>query len=98
MASTRAPKKTKSRRKIVLGVAPLTLEQLYQVAWATDSDGLEVVLGPQARARIEKAHRFLLTKLKSGATFYGINTGFGLLSNVRIDGADLAQLQLNLIR
>ncbi|MBK9017831.1 MAG: aromatic amino acid lyase [Saprospiraceae bacterium] len=32
----------------------------------------------------------------TGETFYGINTGFGLFCNVRIEHDELEQLQLNL--
>ena len=37
-------------------------------------------------------------RLKDGNPYYGINTGFGSLANKRIADADLAQLQLNLVR
>jgi histidine ammonia-lyase len=36
--------------------------------------------------------------LADGRAHYGINTGFGSLSRVRIDGAELAALQRNLVR
>ena len=36
--------------------------------------------------------------VKSGDTIYGVNTGFGFLSDVPIDSHQLDQLQLNLIR
>ena len=52
--------------------------------------------GP-ARRRVERAARFVRDVLKSGRTVYGITTGFGRLANVRIDRADLAQLQEHLI-
>lgn len=45
-----------------------------------------------------KSYEFLRKKSKSGETIYGVNTGFGLLSNVRIEPKDLNQLQVNLIR
>lgn len=81
-------------KPLTLGTQSLTLEQLREVA----ADGRKVALGPDAKKRIDKAQRFLQKKLATGQIFYGINTGFGLLSNVRIDGSDLAQLQINLIR
>src|SRR3954447_15816347 len=34
----------------------------------------------------------------AGTVVYGVTTGFGDLSSVRIDAADAAQLQLNLVR
>ena len=36
--------------------------------------------------------------MRSGRVVYGVTTGFGQLSSVRIDAADAAQLQVNLLR
>ena len=36
--------------------------------------------------------------IQSDKVVYGINTGFGAMSSVRIDGNDLEDLQANLIR
>lgn len=36
--------------------------------------------------------------MNSNETYYGINTGVGLFSNVRISEEDLTELQYNLIR
>ena len=38
------------------------------------------------------------TSSTEGRTVYGVNTGFGKLSDVSIDRSDLIQLQLNLVR
>jgi len=47
---------------------------------------------------IEKSANYLLDKVRnSKATVYGVNTGFGSLSNIRIDENDLEELQRNLI-
>jgi histidine ammonia-lyase len=77
-----------------LGARALTLEDIRDVALYNR----KVELSLAAVKRIEKAHKFLRSKVESGDTFYGINTGFGLLSNVRIQDADLETLQYNLIR
>jgi histidine ammonia-lyase len=77
-----------------LGARALTLEDVRDVALYNR----KVELSLAAVKRIEKAHKFLRSKVESGDTFYGINTGFGLLSNVRIQDADLETLQYNLIR
>lgn len=77
-----------------LGLRPLSLENVYEVAVANR----RVELSAQTQRRIEKAHRFLQAAVKSGETFYGINTGFGLLSNVRIADGDIETLQYNLLR
>ncbi len=48
-------------------------------------------------ARIDASAETVARLLSSGATFYGINTGFGKLANTRIDADKLAQLQRNLV-
>jgi histidine ammonia-lyase len=77
-----------------LGARALSLEDVRDVAL----NGRKVALSLAAVKRIEKAHKFLRSKVESGDTFYGINTGFGLLSNVRVQDGDLETLQYNLIR
>lgn len=56
-----------------------------------------VALGEEARKKVAKC-RETLDELVSSGTIYGINTGFGALSNVTISPNDLESLQLNLIR
>ena len=56
-------------------------------------------LTSDARERITKCRTYLDKKLaESDASFYGINTGFGYLQNVRIDSTQLQELQSNLIQ
>ncbi|RKZ14952.1 histidine ammonia-lyase [bacterium] len=54
-------------------------------------------LVPEARARIEAGRATVQAILDEGRTAYGINTGFGLLANTRIEAAQLEDLQRNLI-
>jgi histidine ammonia-lyase len=51
-----------------------------------------------ARKRVEKARRALEALLATGATIYGVNTGFGKLSNQRIEPDEVLALQENLLR
>ncbi len=52
-----------------------------------------------AHFRITECRNYLDKKLtESDALFYGINTGFGYLQNVKIDKTQLQQLQSNLIQ
>jgi histidine ammonia-lyase len=52
-----------------------------------------------AHHRITECRNYLDKKLESGnELFYGINTGFGYLQNVKIDATQLQQLQSNLIQ
>ena len=50
------------------------------------------------RARVEASAAAVAQHLATGEALYGINTGFGKLAMTRIGAADLAQLQLNLLR
>jgi histidine ammonia-lyase len=72
----------------------LTLEQVAAVAnGATDID-----LSRAARNRIQAAREVVERVVREGRIVYGINTGFGKLSDVHISPADLEQLQVNLVR
>lgn len=73
--------------------ASLTLEQTDEVA-----DGSEVSLAAAARPRIESARRFVEDIVSRGEVVYGINTGFGALSEVTIPPEKLRELQINLVR
>lgn len=49
-------------------------------------------------ANIEKCRAYLDRKMEDGGkTYYGINTGFGSLCNVKISNEDIEQLQENLV-
>lgn len=73
---------------------PLTLEQVGHIL----ATGTKIALSDNATQRIEHCRRYLDEKLaNSGGTFYGINTGFGSLCNVRISHDELEQLQTNLV-
>lgn len=77
-----------------LGASPLSLEDVREVAL----EGRRVELAPAALKRIEKAHRFLAAECKKGEAIYGLNTGFGPLSDVRIANEDIERLQYNFLR
>lgn len=71
--------------------AHLTLDTLAEVLSGP------IVLSDEDREKVNANRRFLDRKLESGDTFYGINTGFGSLCNVRVDDGRLSQLQENLV-
>lgn len=54
-------------------------------------------ISPVAVKAIETNRQYLDNILKGGKTYYGINTGFGSLCNVRIEDDELSQLQENLV-
>jgi len=57
----------------------------------------QVALSAAAHKRISDNRAYLDAMLTRGETYYGINTGFGSLCNVRIRAEELAQLQENLV-
>jgi histidine ammonia-lyase len=73
---------------------PLSLDQISQVA----NNSVGVAIAPDARARIAASQAVVDRIVSSNETAYGINTGFGKLSDVRISPGDLQQLQRNLVR
>lgn len=72
----------------------LTLDQIAAVANGTE----QVSLADDARARIAQARRVVEKIVADNRAVYGINTGFGKLSDVRIEPDKLSELQLNLVR
>jgi len=79
---------------LALNGQPLSLEQINQVA----SGSVEAAIAPAARQRVAAAQAVVERIVASDETAYGINTGFGKLSDVRIGAGDLQQLQRNLVR
>ena len=57
----------------------------------------KIALSHEAEERIQASYDFL-KNFSQEKVIYGINTGFGPMSQYRIDDADMVQLQLNLIR
>src|SRR5205807_1717402 len=57
-----------------------------------------VSLSSAARARVEKSRAVVEKIIAENRTVYGVNTGFGKLSDIRIDQSELQSLQINLVR
>lgn len=79
---------------LALNGQSLTLEELAAVSY----DDLPVELHSGAIQRMEASRAVVEHLLAAGATVYGINTGFGKMSDVRIPPDQLVDLQLNLVR
>ncbi|MFG1519099.1 MAG: histidine ammonia-lyase [Thermoplasmataceae archaeon] len=72
----------------------LTVESVLKVALGFE----EVKISEKALPVIDKSREVVEDALRSGRGVYGVNTGFGSLLNVRIDGEKAVTLQENLIR
>ncbi|MGA7523488.1 MAG: histidine ammonia-lyase [Acidobacteriaceae bacterium] len=79
---------------LLLSGEPLTLDAIAQVA----IESRTVALNPTALPRIQASRAVVDSLLARGETAYGVNTGFGKLSDVRIASAELQNLQRNLVR
>ena len=72
----------------------LTLEQIASVS----TGRLDVVISEPAYQRIQASRDVVEELIREGRVVYGVNTGFGKLSDVRIPRSELEVLQLNLVR
>lgn len=79
---------------LTLNGQSLTLEQIAEVA----NGSRLVTLGDGARQRMEASRRIIEDITSSERVVYGVNTGFGKLSDVHIPQSELSELQLNLVR
>jgi histidine ammonia-lyase len=79
---------------VALSGNDLTFPQLYDVALR----GEQVQLTASAIERMNASRAVVERLVASGATAYGINTGFGKLASVRISTEQVRQLQVNLVR
>jgi len=71
----------------------LTIEQVVEVA----RQGEKVEIDPEAYPKMEESRQFVEKIMADGEIVYGINTGFGKLSNVSIADEQLEKLQYNLV-
>src|SRR5437870_11353196 len=72
----------------------LSLAQVAAVARGEE----RLALATAARARVEQSRRVVEKIVAEGRTVYGVNTGFGKLSDVHIEPTQLRETQLNLVR
>jgi histidine ammonia-lyase len=79
-----------------IGADWLSLEEIGKII----SGQLAIELSPSAVDKIVGCRDYLDQKLQEDdeALFYGINTGFGYLQNVRIEKEEISELQYNLLK
>jgi histidine ammonia-lyase len=85
--------KVHASKAVVVDGRTLTPEAVERVA-----NGASCTLSPRARRQVVASRRTVERAAKSGEVVYGVNTGFGQLAEVNIPKAQLAELQLNLVR
>ena len=62
------------------------------------SSAVKIIIDKDSRNNIKDSYSRLKNILSSGQTVYGVNTGFGRLSQIKINESDQIKLQKNLVR
>lgn len=73
----------------------ITIDSLYEMA---HTPSLRVELAASSRDLMQKSRSYIEGRIATGEVMYGVNTGFGAFSSVRISDGEIEQLQRNLIR
>lgn len=81
-------------RQVTIDGNGLTLEEVEAVA----RTGAKVRIGREAQRRMSASREYIENIIEEKRVVYGVNTGFGILSDVHIDRAQIEELQENLIR
>src|SRR5579864_9685358 len=72
----------------------LTIEQVVSVAARSEAASLD----PRATEKMLRSRAVVERLAAADEPVYGVNTGVGLLADIRVPPADLEQLQRNVIR
>ncbi|KKK64130.1 hypothetical protein LCGC14_2987300, partial [marine sediment metagenome] len=82
------------KKLIILDGISLTPENVELVA----KEETHVSVADRAEKRIQASRKCIVSALEQGKLVYGVNTGFGALSNVVIDPDQIEELQENIVR
>tara|TARA_B100000579_G_C22844124_1_gene863366 strand:+ start:1239 stop:2762 length:1524 start_codon:yes stop_codon:yes gene_type:complete len=80
-------------KKISLKNKNYTITEVYKIVFEEH----KISLSPELKKNIVKSRLFIDEKLNLKEPIYGINTGFGKLSQIKIDDLDINKLQENLL-
>ena len=81
-------------KKYTLDGSSITIDSLYEMTHAPGN----FELAESACNQIQASRDYIEGRIKNGEVMYGVNTGFGAFSSVRISDDQIEQLQKNLIR
>ncbi|NUM87871.1 MAG: histidine ammonia-lyase [Bdellovibrionales bacterium] len=85
-------------KRLVLNGKALTLSDLHTWVHSAPGASPRVELHPRSWEKIKRSHDYISRIAARPKAVYGVNTGFGLLSDVKIPRQKLAELQVNLLR
>ncbi|HEY1030943.1 MAG TPA: histidine ammonia-lyase [Flavipsychrobacter sp.] len=75
----------------------MELPEHLSIDFLSRGDVSNLIFSAESLKRVARNRLYLDQILKKGDTYYGINTGFGSLCNVRVEPDELSQLQENLV-
>jgi histidine ammonia-lyase len=75
----------------------VTIDQVRKVAKAQPG-AIRVEMAPSAYEKMNESRSYIEGRIAQGEVMYGVNTGFGAFSSVRISDSEIEELQRNLIR
>lgn len=81
-------------KKFILDGNSITIDTLYEMV---HEKGL-FEIADSAVKKMQQSRDYIEGRIKNGEVMYGVNTGFGAFSSVRISDTEIEQLQKNLIR
>ncbi len=81
-------------KKLIIEGGNLSPEEVWQVAF----ENRPVALSEKAVANIQRARDVIEKAIAEKRTIYGVNTGFGKLSDVHISEDKIVDLQINLLK
>jgi histidine ammonia-lyase len=68
------------------------------ILWSIAEGEVTLELAKAAREAMLESRKYIEGRLSAGEVMYGVNTGFGAFSSVRISDSEIEELQVNLIR
>ena len=81
-------------KSVTLDGRPLSIEDVVAVA----RNRARVELGGEARERVVAARALVASAADAADPVYGLNTGFGSLSKIRIELEQVREIQRNIVR
>jgi histidine ammonia-lyase len=81
-------------REVCIDGETLTIEDVVRVA----RENAKVGIPEEVKKRVTRSREVLEKLVRENQVIYGVNTGFGALSSVRISSDEIGELQSNLIR
>ena len=84
----------KTMKKFIIDGHSITIQSLHEMVFTQGT----FELAASAQKEITKSRDYIESRIKNGEVMYGVNTGFGAFSSVRISDSEIEQLQKNLIR